>query len=153
MNRFDSRNDRQGWSKNPLISAGDTALRQAVAPFLDWVKLQRNFITKFNDKGRPDNVSEWVDFQCIVTPDGDVSRSMTAHGDRRESKYTVQWLKPDELPLGSTLVHRDFGMMKIESYTNTLAQGLCSATAIGLSEGTLVEDGKTLETEEQRDIF
>lgn len=153
MNRHDSRNSRQGWTKNPLISSSDSAVAQALSIALDWVKLQRNTVTKFNDKGRPDHVTEWVDFQCVVTPDGEVSRTMTAGGDRKESHYTVMWLKPQELPLGSVLIHDTFGMMKIESYDPMTQLGLCSAKAVGLSAGTLIEDGKTLETEEQREIF
>lgn len=149
MNRHDSRLSRQGWDVNPLIRSSDAALRQAITPVFDWVKLQRNLITKFDNMGRPANVTEWVDFQCVVTPDGEVSRTSTAGGDRKESRYTVIWLAPDELPLGSILVHKVFGTMKIDSYENTLQLGVCTARAIGLSEGMLVEDGKTLENEEQ----
>ena len=152
MARKDFRNKRQSWSKNPLVSGHDGALVQAVAPFLDWVKLQQNTVTKFNDKGRPDHVTKWVDFQCIVTPRGERTRRATAGGDRFDDSFHVQWLKPSQLPLGSILIHPTFGMMKITSYDEMLEIGLCSSEAVALSAGVDVEDGNTIRNE-QKDIF
>ena len=57
----DPRHARQSWENNPLVSGSDAALVQAVSPMLDWARLQKNIVNKFNDKGRPENVVEWVE--------------------------------------------------------------------------------------------
>ena len=152
MARRDFRNRRQSWKHNPFVGAGAGALAQAVAPFLDWAKLQKTEVAKFNDKGRPDHITKWVDFQCIVTQDEYKRRSATAGGDRSEVNFTVMWLKPAELPLGSILIHDTFGAMKITSINGLVDVGLCSATAVGISAGVEIEDGKSISVE-QRDIF
>lgn len=144
----DSRNERQSWKHNPMVSQGDAALRQAVAPVMDWVRLQKNFISKFNDKGRPDHVTEWEDFQCLVTQDGERTRNASQSGDRSEVRFTVSWLPPAKLPIGAILIHETFGMMKIVSYDGMAMVGMVSAKAIGLNATETVEDGDVVRVEQ-----
>ena len=148
----DSRHRRQDWAENPLIGGGAAALAQAVAPVLDWARWQKNIINKFNDKGRPDHKVEWVDFQCIITPDGSRNRNATAGGDRSTQHFTVMYLKPATLQIGDILVHKTFGKMKIESFNGLADIGLTSARAIGLNAGQDIEDGEAIRNE-QAEIF
>lgn len=152
MTKRDSRNKRQSWSSNPLVSQSDAALKQAVAPFLDWARLQKNIINKFNDKGRPDHVTEWEDFQCIITQDGDRSRNATAGGDRSDVHFTVMYLAPVELQIGNILHHEKFGLMKITGFNGLTNVGLTSARAVGLNATADVEDGDSIRNV-QEDIF
>lgn len=147
----DSRRKRQDWATNPVITGGSAALMQAVAPVLDWARWQKNVINKFDDKGRPDHKVEWVDFQCIITP-MERSRSATAGGDRSTQHFNVMYLKPSTLQIGDILVHRTFGMMKIESFNGLTDLGLTSARAIGLNAGQDIEDGEAIRNE-QPDIL
>lgn len=147
----DSRKKRQDWATNPLISVGVAALVQAVAPVLDWARLQKNIINKFDDKGRPDHKVEWEDFQCIITPE-ERSRRATAGGDRSTQNFNVICLKPSTLQIGDILVHRTFGSMKIISFDGMTDVGLTSAKAIGLNAGSDVEDGEAIRNK-QPDIL
>lgn len=147
----DSRKSRQDWATNPMTSCGASALIQAVAPVLDWARLQKNVVNKFNDKGRPEHIVEWEDFQCIIIPD-DRSRSSTGTGDRSTQHFDVMYLKPSKLQIGDILVHREFGMMKIESFNGLQDIGLTSARAIGLNGGEDIEDGEAIRAE-QPDIL
>lgn len=147
----DSRKKRQDWASNPQVSSGASALRQAVEPMLDWARWQKNIINKFDDKGRPDHKVEWVDFQCMITPE-ECSRRATAGGDRSTQHFTVMYLKPSTLQIGDILVHRTFGAMKIVSFNGLADIGLTSARAIGLNAGQDIEDGEAIRNE-QPDIL
>ena len=140
-------NNNQDWNDNPLISSSDAAVKQAVAPFLDWVKLRRNTSNKFDDKGRPDHIFEWVDFQCIVIPDGSRSRSMTSSGDRSSQYFTVMYLKPARLNMGDEIWHKEWGHMKIEGYDGLSNLGLTTSRAVALDACNDVVDGDTLKND------
>lgn len=148
----DPRHSRQSWANNPLVSSSDAALAQAVYPMLDWARLQKNVVNKFNDKGRPENIVEWSDFQCIITQDGDRSRRATAGGDQSQVHFTVMYLKPLKLQIGDILVHRTFGAMKIEGFNGLTEMGLTSARAVGINAGEDIEDGEAIRNE-PREIF
>lgn len=148
----DSRNGRQDWETNPIIYGNDAALRQAVAPVLDWARLQKNIISKFNDKGRPENVTEWEDFQCVITQDGDRTRQATSSGDRSEAHFTVMYLAPAKLQIGNILWHRTFGKMKITGFNGLGAVGLLTARAVGLDATESIEDGDVIRPV-QKDIY
>lgn len=137
----DSRHKRQSWSDNPIVSSSVAALRQAMAPALDWCRLQKNIINKFNDKGRPEHVVEWEDFQCSVTQDGDRSRKSSKDGERSEVHFTITYLKPLRLQIGNILVHPTFGWMKIEGFDGMNEVGLTTARAIGINATEDVIDG------------
>lgn len=147
MAQRDSRTKRQSWKDNPLIGSSDAALVQAVAPVLDWARLQKNIINKFNDKGRPDHVVEWTDFQCIIVMDGSRSRKQTASGDRSDVRFKVMYLKPTKLQIGDIIYHETFGMMKIDGFDGLTNLGLTTATAVGLGGGESVEDGEAIRNE------
>lgn len=148
----DSRHERQSWGTNPLVSQGGAALAQAMAPFLDYVKLRRNIINKFDDKGRPDNKSEWVWFQAAVTMDGDRTRDQNKDGDRSTAHFHVMYLKPGVLYIGDIIWHKTFGMMKIEGFDGMTEAGLTTAKAIGINAGQDIEDGEAIRSK-QREIF
>lgn len=140
----DERFGNQGWSTNPLTACSNGALAQAMAPVMDWVKLQKNIINKFNDKGRPENVTEWVDIQCVVIPDGERSRRQTANGDRSEMRFSIMYLAPVQLYIGNIIWHPDWGFIKIEGYDGMKKAGLTSAKGIALNGTVDVEDGEVI---------
>lgn len=144
MNRRDDKQSRQCWSCNPLVSESAGALAQAVYPLLDWALLRKNIVSKFNDKGRPENVSEWVNFQCIITQNGARSSTLTSTGERSSATFTVMYLKPAKLNLGDIIKHRTFGLMKIVEFNGLTEMGLTSAKAESLDGGLDIVDGDSI---------
>lgn len=147
INRNDRRYERKRRSNNPLLTQGQQALRQAIAPFLDFARLRRNVVTKFNDKGRPDHKVDYVDFPCVITVSGEASRNSSSYGDRASVRYQVMYLSPLTLNLGDILEHDDFGVLKIVSFSGTELLGATTANAVRLGGAMNVRDGDSLRKE------
>lgn len=127
---------------NPFVKQGQKALDQCLAPFTDdSVKLRKNIVNKFNDKGRPEHVQELVDFPCVITPAGSTSGTSTANGARSTTKFNVMITPPATLQIGDILEHSTYGVMKIVEFDGYGNYGLTSAVAVKLGAGNDVTDG------------
>lgn len=152
ISRNDKRYDYKGFTKNPLVSQGQSAFAQCLQPVLDFVKLQKNIINKFDDKGRPDHKVEYVDFRCVIVQEGATSRQSSSTGDRSTARFTVTYLAPAKLQIGDILEHEHFGIMKIVDFTGTAQFGVTSASAVRLGASEDIEDGD-VQRKEIKDIL
>lgn len=140
-------NEAANYPNNPLLSQGQAAMAQCVAPLLDHsVKLQRNSVSKFNDKGRPEHVQDLVLFPCVITPLGSTSRRATSSGDRAKTRFNVLYLPPQVLNIGDILEHATYGKMKIAEFDGYGQYGLTSAQATKLGGADNVRDGDSIRT-------
>lgn len=136
------------YPNNPLIKQGQKALDQCLAPVMDnSVKLRKNIVNKFSDKGRAEHVQELVDFPCVITPMGATTGTSSAGGTRSTTKFTVMVTPPATLQIGDILEHATYGVMKIVEFDGYGNYGLTSAVAVKLGAGNNVTDGDAVRAE------
>lgn len=141
----ESNNDGSGNPINPLIAQGQAAMEQCLAPLLDYsVKLRRNIVTKFSEKGRPEHIQDSQQFPCVITPLTTTSRSKSAGGDRSTVRYNVLYLPSKVLNIGDILDHLTYGSMKITEFDGYGQYGLTSAQATKIGSSNDVTDGDSI---------
>ena len=133
-----------GIDSNPLISQSNKSFQQCLAPFMDYtVKKRLNTVSKFNDKGRPENIVELVDFPCAIIG-GNTGRRSSLSGDRSNTKFTVIVLPPASLQIGDILEHKLYGVLKVHEFDGGAPWGVISAVATRVGATENVEDGKSI---------
>ena len=145
MSNLELKRKYKGFTTNPLISQSSKAIEQCVAPFMDSsVELLKIVSNKFNDKGRPEHITEWEEIECIITPSGSTSKTSSKDGNRTTTKYNVLFLSELKLQIDDVLRHKVFGVMKITDFDGHAPIGLTSAIATKLNAGWDISDGDML---------
>lgn len=144
MSNLELKRKYKGFTTNPLISQSSKAIEQCVAPFMGSAELLKIVSNKFNDKGRPEHITEWEEIECIITPSGSTSKTSSKDGNRATTKYNVLFLSELKLQIDDVLRHKVFGVMKITDFDGYAPMGLTSAIATKLNAGWDISDGDML---------
>ena len=115
---------------NPFDKSDLQALRQAIEPMGEFIKIIGNTIQKFNEKGRPENITEEKIVWGVIQPYGDLDIDRKGGGEQGEwmpARYLLTLIHPDFVRRGDYVEHEVYGRLRVSEIKPKKRYGTMSA--------------------------
>lgn len=116
--------------RNPFDTSDLQALRQAMEPMQEPIKVISNVVNRYNDKGRPETKTEFRTMMGVIQPYGDFDINRKNGGEQGEwlpVKYLLTIIDPDYVRRGEIIEHPILGKLRVVSIKPKKRYGTMSA--------------------------